>query len=95
MCRYTSVLQVQLQNRFPLGDSRLVDWTCVHICCFCGILKQNLNEVIFLQIMSLAMLTNMEQQYLNQIYAFFHGSRPVGQISYICLLEKNFGKPQL
>ena len=29
---------------------------------------------------------------------FFHGSRPVGQIrqiSYICLLEKNFGKPQL
>ena len=31
-------------------------------------------------------------------YAFFHGSRPVGeirQISYICLLEKNFGKSQL
>ena len=28
---------------------------------------------------------------------FFHGSRPVeqiGQISYICFLEKNFGKPQ-
>ena len=32
---------------------------------------------------------------------FFHGSRPVEQmrqikkISYICLSEKNFGKPQL
>ena len=36
------------------------------------------------------MLTNMSKQSTN------HGSRPVGQIrqiSYICLLEKNFGKP--
>ena len=41
------------------------------------------------------MLTNMTQQSTNQIYAFFHGSRPVGQIrqiNYIDLLEKNFRK---
>ena len=34
----------------------------------------------------------------DMMYAFSHGSRLVGQIkqiSYICLLEKNFGKPQL
>ena len=40
----------------------------------------------------------MTYQSTNQIYAFFHVWRPVGQIrqiSYICLLEKNFGKPQL
>ena len=33
----------------------------------------------------------------NQIYTFFHGSRSIGQIwqiSYICLLEKNFGNPR-
>ena len=32
------------------------------------------------------------------MYAFFHGSRlvgPIRQVSYIGLLEKNFGKPQL
>ena len=34
-------------------------------------------------------------QSTNQIYAFFHGSRPVKQITQTCLLEKNFGKPQL
>ena len=32
-------------------------------------------------------------QSTNENYAFFNGSRPVWQISYICLLEKNFGKP--
>ena len=32
----------------------------------------------------------------NQIYAFFYGSRPIGeirQISYICFLGKDLGNP--
>ena len=40
----------------------------------------------------------MTWQSTNQIYAFFHGSRlvgQIGQISYICLSEKNFGKPKM
>ena len=44
------------------------------------------------------MLTNMTSQSTNQMNSFFHGSMPVGkigQISYVCLLEKNFGKPQM
>ena len=44
------------------------------------------------------MLTNMTEQSTNQMKAFLHGSRPVGQIkqiSYISLLEKNFSKPQM
>ena len=49
----------------------------------------------------LVILTNMTWQSTNQIYAFCHGSRPVWQIrqirqiSYIYLLEKDFGKAQL
>ena len=43
------------------------------------------------------MFVNMTQQSTNEIYAFYHGSWSIGQIrqiSYICLLEKNFGKPR-